>query len=62
MNPSLEAAIARIVETRLSVLENRSVLVALTGIDGCCKGYIARQITHALETQGLRIATINIDG
>ncbi|MEA5420302.1 hypothetical protein VB712_13810 [Spirulina sp. CCNP1310] len=38
------------------------MLVAITGIDGCGKGYMARHIAQALETQGFKIATINIDG
>lgn len=62
MNPDLGAAITTIVETRLALLDDRSLLVALTGIDGCGKGYITRQMTEALAAQGLRIAPIGIDG
>jgi hypothetical protein len=38
MNPDLAAAVTKIVDTRLTVSADRSVLVALTGIDGCGKG------------------------
>ncbi|TVQ60053.1 MAG: uridine kinase [Spirulina sp. DLM2.Bin59] len=62
MDASLDSAIDRIRQTRSIVASDRAVLVAITGIDGCGKGYIARQIAHGLEAQGLRIATINIDG
>ncbi len=62
MDASLESAIHRITQTRLTVASDRAVLVALTGVDGCGKGYIARKIAHALEAQSLKIATINIDG
>ena len=62
MNARLDAAINQIIQARRIVTSERAVLVAITGIDGCGKGYITRQIAHVLETQGLRIATINIDG
>ncbi len=62
MQPDLDTAITTIVATRLSLLTDRSLLVALTGIDGCGKGYITRHMVEALEAQGLRIAAIGIDG
>jgi uridine kinase len=38
------------------------VLVAITGIDGCGKGYVAARIVDALRSKGLRAAAVNIDG
>jgi len=40
----------------------RCALVAITGIDGCGKGYVAAQIVHALQAQGVHTANINVDG
>jgi uridine kinase len=37
-------------------------LVAITGIDGCGKGYVTARVTGALRSKGLRAAAINIDG
>jgi uridine kinase len=59
---SLEALIARIREVRAAVPATRSALVAVTGIDGCGKGHVTRQIVVALEGSGARVAGINIDG
>lgn len=58
----LQAVIERICETRVSIPAQRSVLVAITGIDGCGKGYFAAQLTRQLATQGVRAAIINVDG
>ncbi|MGE3536834.1 MAG: uridine kinase [Candidatus Tectimicrobiota bacterium] len=62
INLDLEAVVGRIVDTRRSVPVQRSVLVAVTGIDGCGKGYVTAQIVHALQARGVRSAGINIDG
>jgi uridine kinase len=40
----------------------RSVLAALSGIDGSGKGFVAAQIAAALAARELRVASINIDG
>ena len=58
----LEAVVERIVDTRRSVPVQRSVLVAVTGIDACGKGYVTTQIVNALQAQGMRLAVIHIDG
>lgn len=47
---------------RTTVPAARSVLVAITGIDGCGKGYLAAQLGRALEEAGPRVAIVNIDG
>jgi uridine kinase len=59
---SLQDVVDRIQDVRRSVPSQRSVLVAVSGIDGCGKGYVTPRIVSALEAQGLRTAGINIDG
>jgi uridine kinase len=59
---SLDVLIARIRDVRAAVPATRSALVAVTGIDGCGKGYVTAQIVDALEGRGARVAGINIDG
>jgi uridine kinase len=61
-NLDLEAAVEKIVDTRRSVPVQRSVLVAVTGIDSCGKGYVTAQIVNALQARGMRVAGINVDG
>jgi uridine kinase len=58
----LQAVIERIVETRASIPAQRSVLVAITGIDGCGKGYFAAQALEQLTERGIRAAIIHVDG
>lgn len=58
----LQAVVDKILEARASIPAHRSVLVAVTGIDGCGKGYVTAQIVKALLARGVRAAGINIDG
>jgi uridine kinase len=62
MGLDLAAVVGKIVDARRSVPVPRSVLVAVTGIDGCGKGYITTQIVNALQARGVRTASINVDG
>lgn len=59
---ALDPIVAMIIAMRRSVPSRRSVLVALSGIDGSGKGYVAAKLERALETQGVRCATIHVDG
>jgi uridine kinase len=59
---ALETVVARIMEARHSVPTQRSVLAAVTGIDGCGKGYVAARIVSRLRAKGMRAAAVNIDG
>ncbi|MBF0234742.1 MAG: uridine kinase [Desulfamplus sp.] len=52
----------QILNIRSSVSAKRSVLMAITGIDGCGKGYITEKIVNKLQSKGVRTAGINIDG
>lgn len=58
----LQAVAGRILEARASIPAQRSVLVAITGIDGCGKGYFAAQLLKQLAAQDVRAAVINVDG
>lgn len=58
----LQAVAGRILETRASIPAQRSALVAITGIDGCGKGYFAAQLLKQLAVQGVRAATLSVDG
>ncbi|HEX6850127.1 MAG TPA: hypothetical protein VF139_01880 [Candidatus Polarisedimenticolaceae bacterium] len=60
--PDLAPLTETILETRRRVSPGRSVLVALTGIDGSGKGYVTSRLARLLEEQGVRVATIGIDG
>jgi uridine kinase len=59
---SIEDVVARIGEARRQIPASRGVLVAVSGIDGSGKGYVAGKIVETLRAEGLRVAEINIDG
>ena len=44
------------------LMEQKALLVAISGIDGSGKGYITSKLDNILAQQNLRVATINIDG
>ena len=58
----LEAVVEQILGTRATIPAQRSALVAITGIDGCGKGYLTAQLLKQLGTQGCRAAIITVDG
>ena len=58
----LQTVVAHILDARHSVPAQRSVLAAVTGIDGCGKGYVTARIVNRLEAKGVRAAAVNIDG
>jgi len=41
---------------------SRSVLIGITGIDGCGKGYLTAKIAAQLQQQGIKAISINVDG
>ncbi len=59
---TLQTVVDEILDARSSIPTQRSVLTALTGIDGCGKGYVTARIVDALQTKGVRAAAINVDG
>jgi len=58
----IDEVVNRIVERRAEVPENRSLLVGISGIDGCGKGYVAAQIEARLAQHAVTSAVINLDG
>jgi uridine kinase len=58
----IERMVDEIVAARGRTAPERAVLAAVSGIDGCGKGWVTAQIVAALEARGLRVAGINIDG
>ena len=58
----LEAVAAEILVTRGCVPAAGSTLVAVTGIDGCGKGYVTARIVEGLRARGARSVGLNIDG
>ena len=58
----IDEVVDRILDRRASVPENRSLLVGISGIDGCGKGFIARQIEARLAQRAVASAVINVDG
>lgn len=58
----LESVVAQILRTRSTTAASKSVLVAISGIDGCGKGFVAGRIVDALRQRGVRVASINVDG
>ncbi len=59
---ALQTVVDEILDARSSISSQRSVLTAITGIDGCGKGYVTARIVDALQTKGVRAVAINIDG
>lgn len=50
-----------IVAREASLGRSRALLVALSGIDGSGKGWVARRLAAALEEVGLRVASLRVD-
>ncbi len=59
---TLQSVVDEILDARRSIPSQRSVLAAISGIDGCGKGHVTAQIVDALQTKGVRAVTISIDG
>ena len=59
---TLQTVVDEILEARGSIPSHRSVLTAITGIDGCGKGYVTARIVDALQAKGVRAVAINVDG
>ena len=59
---SIQQIVETIYEKRQKILAQSSLLVAISGIDGCGKGYIAAKISDFLTTKGLNVVVINGDG
>lgn len=60
--PALEPLVRRVGEARRRVPRERSLLVAVTGIDGAGKGWLAEGLGIALSRVGLRAGIVGVDG
>lgn len=58
----LEAVADRILKARQAAPARRSVLVAISGIDGSGKGYLSARIVALLRAHGARTVAIHVDG
>lgn len=52
----------KILERRSAVPDSRSLLVGVSGIDGCGKGYLAAQLEAHLALHAVTSAILNVDG
>jgi uridine kinase len=59
---SIDEVVRKILERRANVPDTRSVLVGVSGIDGCGKGYLAAQLQAHLALHGVIPALLNADG
>jgi uridine kinase len=60
--PDIAGLADRIRAARATAPSARSILAAITGIDGCGKGYLASRVVASLSDAGHRVAGINVDG
>ena len=58
----LDEVVRKVLERRAKIPESRSLLVGVSGIDGCGKGYLARQLQAHLALHGVIPAILNVDG
>lgn len=58
----IEEVVRKILERRANIPDMRSLLVGVSGIDGCGKGYLATQLRAHLALRGVIPAILNVDG
>ena len=58
----IDEVVRKILERRANVPNTRSLLVGVSGIDGCGKGFLAAQLKAHLALHGVIPATLNVDG
>jgi len=51
-----------VADARSRVPATRAALIAISGIDGCGKGYVSSRLLAELRARGLRVELIGIDG
>lgn len=59
---SIDEVVRKILERRMNIPETRSLLVGVSGIDGCGKGYVAAQLQAHLALRGVIPTILNVDG
>lgn len=58
----IDEVVRKILERRATVPDTRSLLVGISGIDGCGKGYVAAQLEAHLALHSVASANLNVDG
>lgn len=58
---TLHTVVNEILDARRSISDERSVLIAISGIDASGKGYFTERLVGALQTIGVRAVSINVD-
>lgn len=58
----MERLVERILDARRRISATRALLVALTGIDGSGKGWLAARLAERLRADGLSVAVVGADG
>lgn len=59
---SIEQVVHKILERRANIPATRSLLVGVSGIDGCGKGYVAAQLQAHLALHSVVSTILNVDG
>ena len=59
---NIDEIVREILERRANTPDTRSLLVGVSGIDGCGKGYLAAQLQARLALHGIVPAILNVDG
>ena len=59
---NIDEVVRKILERRADIPEERSLLVGVSGIDGCGKGYVAAQLQAHLALHGVIPTILNVDG
>ena len=59
---SINEVICKILERRATVADSRSLLVGVSGIDGCGKGYLTKQLQAHLALDAITSVVLNVDG
>lgn len=58
----IDEVVRKILERRADIPDTRSLVVGISGIDGCGKGYVAAQLQAHLALHGVIPAILNVDG
>lgn len=58
----IEELVRKTLERRANIPDTRSLLVGISGIDGCGKGYVTTQLQAHLALRGVIPAILNVDG
>ena len=62
MIDEIEQFVAAIHSRLENVGQSRSLLIGITGIDGCGKGYLTERVVARLQQRDLKAAAIGVDG